>query len=773
MNARMSIVNHVVFAAVASMMVSVANGEMAPGQLERDPDNQSTLLPGIATIQCGYVFGNNTPIKAFDGDGSVDNCVNLTTVSGDVNTGTNTAYGVDFGSFGACVLTSAQVLSRNHNTCWQRAKGAVICGSNDPDWFHNFDILTPPTTHTGKGQWNEVVSTSTKAYRYFFIYNPDPTALVYGPETSEIKFFGYNAVITAGMGGSVKLGDGEATQSVAAYVSSSSPATLTAVPAEGYVFVKWDGRVDAIVDGSSTDATIQIGERGELRALFRVATQKEPGQLERDPSSQTALSPGIDTIQSGSNYAKNTGPINAFNGILDSNTDYVNLTFDSAHTDGTRTAYGVNLGVDGACILTSVQIHSRNNADTWTRSLGAVICGSNSSNWFTEFEEITPATTHTGRNQWNTVNSTSSKAYRYFFIYNPDPTAVVYGPETSEIKFFGYNLLVSAGVGGSVRSGEDAAASYISAYASLDNPVTLTAIPDEGYSFLRWEGRVQAIVGGSSADSTIQVGRLGELKAVFSESAREEVGQLERVPSNQTNLAIGISTIYAGYIFEDNKSPSSAFDGNVESIVNLSCDAAKKDGTKTGYGVDFGENGACILTYAQILGRRGGSEGFTRVAGAVICGSNDPDWFTNFEIISEATAPTDMGQWNTVNAISGKKAYRYMFIYNPDPTKPAWGPQTAEIRLFGYNVQVSANGMGKVRLGDGEAVPSLTAYANADRPITLTAIPDSGSVRLERWEGRTDAIVSGSVKSSVIQVGAHAELTAVFGPIPGTMIIIR
>ena len=101
MNARMSIVNHVVFAAVASMMVSVANGEMAPGQLERDPNNQSALLPGIATIQCGYVFGNNTPIKAFDGNSGVDNCVNLTTVNGDVNTGTNTAYGVDFGSFGA------------------------------------------------------------------------------------------------------------------------------------------------------------------------------------------------------------------------------------------------------------------------------------------------------------------------------------------------------------------------------------------------------------------------------------------------------------------------------------------------------------------------------------------------------------------------------------------------------------------------------------------------------------------------------------------------
>ena len=250
------------------------------------------------------------------------------------------------------------------------------------------------------------------------------------------------------------------------------------------------------------------------------------------------------------------------------------------------------------------------------------------------------------------------------------------------------------------------------------------------------------------------------------------MGQLERVPSNQANLAAGISTIYTGYIFENNSSPSSAFDGNVNSIVNLSCDAEKKDGTKTGYGVDFGENGACILTYAQILGRRGGNEGFTRVAGAVICGSNDPDWFTNFEIISEATSPSDTGQWNTISATSGK-SYRYMFIYNPDSTKAAWGPQTAEIRLFGYNVQVVVDGNGKVKLGDGDAVSSITAYANEDRTITLTAVPDNGRFRFKRWEGRTEAIVLGNDKSSVIQVGAHAQLTAVFERVRGTMIIVR
>ena len=767
MNARMSIVNHVVFATVVSMMVSVANGEMAPGQLERDSSNQATLLGGVSVIQSGYVFQGAAPIRAFDGNAG--NYVDLTSVNGDVNTGTNTAYGVDFGPFGACVLTSAKVLSRNHNTCWQRAQGAVICGSNDTDWFHNFDILTPPTTHTGKNQWNEVASTSTKAYRYLFIYNPDPTAKVYGPETSEIQFFGYNAIITAGMGGSVKLGDGEATQSAAVYVSSSSPATLTAIPAEGYAFAKWDGRVDAIIDGASTDATIQIGGRGELRALFRVATQKEPGQLERDPSSQTALSPGIDTIQSGYNNASGSGPIKAFNGL---GSDYVNLTFDSAHTDGTRTAYGVNLGVDGSCILTSARILSRNNGTTWTRSQGAVICGSNSSNWFTDFEEITPATTHTGPNQWNEVTSTSTKPYRYFFIYNPDPTALTYGPETSEIQFLGYNLFVSAGVGGNVKSGDDAAASYITEYASLENPVTLTAIPDEGYSFLRWEGRVTAIVGGSSADTTIQVGRLGELRAVFSEAERKEVGQLERVPSDQTTLADGVSVVSTGYVLSVRYYPDHAFDGNCDSIVNLSCDANHTDGTRTGYGVDFGENGACILAYAQILGRRGGDEGFTRVEGAVICGSNDPDWFSNFEIISEATSPSDTGQWNTISATSGK-SYRYMFIYNPDSTKEAWGPQTAEIRLFGYNVQVVVDGNGKVKLGDGDAVSSITAYANEDRTITLTAVPDNGRFRFKRWEGRTEAIVLGNDKSSVIQVGAHAQLTAVFERVRGTMIIFR
>ena len=743
-----------------------ALGDGVTGQLERDPSNQGALLSGVSVIQHGYVYGNAPTIRAFDGN--IGNYVDLTAVDGVVSTGTNTAYGVDFGPFGACVLTSARVLSRNHSTCWRRALGAVICGSNDPDWFNNFEIITPPTTHTGQGQWNEVVSTSTKAYRYLFIYNPDPTALVYGPETSEIQFYGYNAVITAGLGGSVKLGDGEATQLVTAYATSDNLVTLTAIPAEGYVFAKWDGRIDAIVDGSSTDPTIQVGSRGELRALFRTATQKKTGQLERDPSNQAALSPCVDTIQSGYNYAGNATPANAFNG----KSDYVNLTFDAEKKDGTRTAYGVHLGTEGSCILTSARILSRNHATTWARSVGAVICGSNSSNWFTDFEEITPPTTHTGPNEWNELTSTSTKPYRYFFIYNPDPTAVVYGPETSEIQLFGYNLFVSAGVGGSVKSGDGAAASYLVDYACLTNMVTLTAIPDEGYSFLRWEGRVTAIVGGSSADATIQAGRLGELRAVFTTAERQEVGQLERVPSNQTILADGVSVVSTGYVFKVH-SPDCAFDGNFNSMVNLACDEELKDGTKTGYGVDFGENGACILTYAQILGRRDGNEGFTRVANAVICGSNDPDWFTNFEIITEPTAPTAMGQWNTISAIAGKKAYRYMFIRNPDPTAPAWGPQTVEIRLFGYNVQVATEGRGKVKLGDGKAVSSLTTYANADRIITLTAVPDSPSFKLERWEGRTDAIFSGTEKDPVIQVGAHAELRAVFGLIPGTLMLIR
>ena len=489
-----------------------------------------------------------------------------------------------------------------------------------------------------------------------------------------------------------------------------------------------------------------------------------PGQVERDPADQTALAPGVGTIQHGYNYSSSTPPARAFDGNAG---NYVNLTYDAANKDGTRTAYGVDLGADGTCILTSARILSRNHAICWQRARGAVICGSNDPDWFRHFDVLTPPTTHTGKGQWNEVHATSTQAYRYLFIYNPDPEAVTYGPE---IHFFGYNVTAKAGVGGSVKLGDGEAAQSLTAYASLSDPVTLTAIPDGGYSFLRWEGRVTAITDGSSADATIRVGRLGELRAVFTTADRKEVGQLERVPSDQTLLAEGVSIISNGYVYSVH-SPRNAFDGDCDSMVNLACDEGKTDGTRTGYGVDFGENGGCILTYAQILGRRDGLEGFTRVAGAVICGSNDSDWFHNFEIITAATEPTEMGQWNTVIATSDK-AYRYMFIYNPDPTAPAWGPQTAEIRLFGYNVQVKAEGKGKVKLGDGEAVSSITAYANADRPITLTAIPETDDVRFERWEGRTAAIIEGDERSPMIRLGAHAELTAVFGSAPGTVVLI-
>lgn len=755
------------FGAAFAMLSALCDVQL--GQLERDASNQTALLDGVTVMQSGYPFEGRAqyaPINAFDGQD--DTVVDLISDAGNNGSGTNTAYGVDLGEHGACVLTSAKVLSRNHPSCWQRSKGAVICGSNDPDWFHNFDVITSPTTHTGKGQWNEVVSTSDRAYRYLFIRNPDPTVVVYGPETAEIQFFGYNVVATAGTGGSVKIGDGEASASAVAYASESAPVVLTAVPAEGYAFAKWEGRVGAISGGDEYSSVVQVSARGELRALFRTATYRKPGQIERDPDDQTKLSPGIDTIKAGYNYEGDKDPEKAFDG----NGSYVNLIrVNGDKSSGTNTAYGVNLGVDGACVLTSARVLSRNNSSTWSRSKDAVICGSNDEDWFHNYDILTPPTTHTGKNQWNEVASTTNKAYRCLFILNTNETAVVYGPETSEIQFIGYNVFVTAGIGGGVKTGDEAAASYIAAYGCLESPFSVTAIPDAGYSFLRWEGRVDAIVGGSSADATIQVGRLGELRAVFTAAERKDVGQLERVPSNQTALVQGVTVVSNGYV-HSNHFPYYAFDGNPDTIVNLASDETLKDGTKTGYGVDFGENGACVLTYAQILGRRGGSEGYTRVSGAVICGSNDPDWFHNFEIISTATAPTDMGQWNTVDSIS-TNAYRYFFIYNPDPTVPAYGPQTAEIRLFGYNVHASASGRGKVKLGDGEAVSSITAYANADRPIALTAVPDSEGFRLARWEGRTEAIVSGNERSPVIQVGAHAQLTAVFERRPGLMVIVR
>ncbi len=492
------------------------------------------------------------------------------------------------------------------------------------------------------------------------------------------------------------------------------------------------------------------------------------GQLERDPDNQAALLNGVSIIRSGYVFEV-YDPIRAFDGNGGS---FVDLVAENGNVNsGTNTAYGVDFGEYGACVLTSAKILSRNHSTCWQRTKGAVICGSNDPDWSHNFDILTPPTTHDGPGQWNEVVSASVKPYRYLFIYNPDPTAVTYGPETAEIKFFGYNVFVSAGVGGSVKSGDDAAASYITSCGSRADPVAVTAIPDEGYSFLRWEGRVAAIIGGSSADASILIGSAGELRAVFTTAERKEVGQLERNPSDQTILAYGVSIITNGFPYKANV-PACAFDGNCNSFVNLSFDEGMTNGTQTAYGVDFGENGACILSYAQILGRADGNEGFTRITGAVICGSNDPDWFHNFEIITPAAKPTDMGQWNSLDAIS-TKAYRYMFIYNPDPTFPAWGPQAAEIRLFGYNVRVRASGKGKVKLGDGEAVSSLTTYANADKLITLTALPDDKYTRLVRWEGRTDAIIGGSERDLVIEVGGHTELTAVFEPVPGTMIMIQ
>ncbi|MBR2837918.1 MAG: hypothetical protein IKE55_03985 [Kiritimatiellae bacterium] len=85
-----------------------------------------------------------------------------------------------------------------------------------------------------------------------------------------------NLIAVASENGGVKAGDGEASPSVtgatADYGSGPMTATFTAVPAQGYVFYRWEGASGIVTSGSETSTTITVSaNRGaKLRAVFRL-----------------------------------------------------------------------------------------------------------------------------------------------------------------------------------------------------------------------------------------------------------------------------------------------------------------------------------------------------------------------------------------------------------------------------------------------------------------------------------------------------------------------
>ena len=161
-------------------------------QLERDSSDKTKLRPGVSVIYKGYPY-NAMAHPRFAFDGNTDTCCDLAD-NVDWASGKGVALGVDL----RCprVVTSARACTRNSTNAdiWGRLTGAVVCGSNDDEnWSTNYDVISEPFTANGQMQWSEVIGTSSIAYRYVFVKNPDDSINFWG-NVSELELFGYTEV---------------------------------------------------------------------------------------------------------------------------------------------------------------------------------------------------------------------------------------------------------------------------------------------------------------------------------------------------------------------------------------------------------------------------------------------------------------------------------------------------------------------------------------------------------------------------------------------------
>ena len=160
---------------------------------------------------------------------------------------------------------------------------------------------------------------------------------------------------------------------------------------------------------------------------------------------------------------------------------------------------------------------------------------------------------------------------------------------------------------------------------------------------------------------------------------------LERDSASDNGLREGCSFISRGvpYNNEESAGPKAAFDGSVATSCDLSTDDTWKTGNDVAFGVDFGADTPVIFRSAVACSRNDNYGNWGRLNGVVVCGSNDDNWYENYEVLSEPFAVTGSSQWITVNSQNGSfAAYRYLFVRKLDPNAEFWG-NVAELLFYG------------------------------------------------------------------------------------------
>ena len=151
-------------------------------RLDRDPADETTLLPGIVAISNGTTWnnsGNGAP-NVFDGDTATFADMNEQTIYVGLDMGT------PFGISAVAAYPRAKYADR--------LSGAVIYGFNDrtasiEDWWNQAEPLTGEFSEVAESAWAVVSGISDGEYRYLGLAKPSKSNF-YGNVT-ELRFYGW------------------------------------------------------------------------------------------------------------------------------------------------------------------------------------------------------------------------------------------------------------------------------------------------------------------------------------------------------------------------------------------------------------------------------------------------------------------------------------------------------------------------------------------------------------------------------------------------------
>jgi uncharacterized repeat protein (TIGR02543 family) len=503
--------------------------------------------------------------------------------------------------------------------------------------------------------------------------------------------------------------------------SYGDPVTLTASPATGYTFIRWEG--DA--SGTNASTTITITGNKTISAVFEIIDGLSL-TVSSNPSDGGSVtkSPDKTSYTYGETVTLTAMPANGYD-----------FDYWSDDASGSTTSTTINMDANKSVTADFTPIE-------YTLAINITPTGGGT---------VTKSPNKSTYSYGDQVTLTATPATGYIFIRwegdasgtNASTTITIDSDESVTAVFeihSGLSLTVSSNppAGGSVAK-SPGKTSY-----TYGETVTLTAVPADGFIFDYWSGDAS----GSNTSTTITMNANKTVTANFTPI--------------EYSLAINITPTGGGTV---TKSPNKSTYNYGDQVTLIATPASgysfarwegDASGTNASTTITIDSNESVTAVFEQSLGLSL-TLSSNPPAGGTVTKSPDKTSYTYGEIVTLTANPDDgfyFGYWS--GDASGTDS-TITITMNDNKTV------TANFSLIPYTLSVNINPSGG---GTVSKSPNQSTYSYGDE-VTLTVTPATG-YGFVRWEG--DA--SGIIATTTITIDRNKTVTAVFEPITGLSLTV-